>query len=84
MGKMISVLKEEEVDGTIEYVGLCEVDDLWNGEMESFDVGEHEILLLKINDEFRAYDGICPHQSVSLVEGELTDQGVLICRAHQC
>ena len=64
------------------YVQLIGADDLWDGEMESFDVGEEEVLLLKVDGQIRAYDGICPHQSISLVEGEL-EGGVLTCRAHE-
>lgn len=65
-----------------EFVEIADADELWDGEMESYDVGDSEVLLVKINGEFHAYDGICPHQSVSLVEGEL-ENGVLTCRAHE-
>ena len=64
------------------YVELIEADALWDGEMESFDVGDAEVLVLKVDGQIRAYDGICPHQSQSLVEGEL-EGGVLTCRAHE-
>jgi toluene monooxygenase system ferredoxin subunit len=64
------------------YVELIEADSLWDGEMESFDVGDAEVLVLKVDGQIRAYDGICPHQSQSLVEGEL-EGGVLTCRAHE-
>jgi nitrite reductase/ring-hydroxylating ferredoxin subunit len=63
-------------------VPVMEADALWDGEMESFDIGDEEVLLLKVDGQIRAYDGICPHQSVSLVEGDL-DAGVLTCRAHE-
>ena len=66
-----------------EFVDVCAEDDLWDGEMESFDVGDNEVLVVKLNGHVRAYDGICPHQSVSLVEGELTEDGVIICKAHR-
>ena len=64
------------------YVELTEAGALWDGEMESFDVGDAEVLVVKVDGQIRAYDGICPHQSQSLVEGEL-DAGVLTCRAHE-
>jgi toluene monooxygenase system ferredoxin subunit len=64
------------------FVELVEADSLWDDEMESFDVGDDEVLLVKVDGQVRAYDGICPHQSISLVEGELED-GVLTCRAHE-
>lgn len=69
-------------DNQAGFIDLIEAADLWDGEMESFDVGDSEVLLLKVNGEIRAYDGICPHQSVSLVEGDLTN-GVVSCRAHE-
>ncbi len=64
------------------YVELMEADSLWDGEMESFDVGDAEVLVVKVDGQIRAYDGICPHQSQSLVEGEL-EGGVLTCQAHE-
>jgi nitrite reductase/ring-hydroxylating ferredoxin subunit len=65
-----------------EFVPLIESDELWDGEMEAYDIGDQEVLLVKIDGEFHAYDGICPHQSVSLVEGTLENK-VLTCRAHE-
>lgn len=67
----------------VAYVDICAEDELWDGEMDAFDVGEHEVLLIRLDGRYHAYDGICPHQSVSLVGGELTDAGVLICSAHE-
>ena len=64
------------------YVELIEADSLWDGEMESFDVGDAEVLVVKVGGQIQAYDGICPHQSQSLVEGDL-EGGVLTCRAHE-
>lgn len=64
------------------FVEVTEVDAIWDGEMEAFDVGEEEVLILKVDGQVRAYGGICPHQSISLVEGEL-ENGVLTCRAHE-
>ena len=68
--------------GTLNFVELCSTDDLWIGEMETFDVGNHEVLLVNIDGEFHAYDGVCPHQAMPLIEGRL-DGKVLTCRAHQ-
>jgi nitrite reductase/ring-hydroxylating ferredoxin subunit len=64
------------------FVELIEAAQLWDGEMESFDVDGAEVLVLKVDGQVRAYDGSCPHQSASLVEGEL-DSGVLTCRVHE-
>jgi len=73
-------MPEAVADGP--FVELCEVDELWDGDMESFDVEDEEVLVVKVDGEIHAYDGICPHQSVSLVEGNL-DGKVLTCRAHE-
>ena len=73
----------DDVTGTGDgFVELIEADQLWDGEMEAFDVGDAEVLVLKVDGQVRAYDGICPHQSSSLVDGEL-ERGVLTCRAHE-
>jgi nitrite reductase/ring-hydroxylating ferredoxin subunit len=65
-----------------EFVEVCAADDIWIGEMECFDVGPQEVLLLNVEGELQAFDGICPHQSVPLVEGRF-DGKVLTCRAHE-
>jgi toluene monooxygenase system ferredoxin subunit len=68
-----------------EAAGFAEIaaeDELWDGEMESYDVDGAEILLVRLDGEYRAYDGICPHQSSSLVEGRL-EADTLTCSAHE-
>lgn len=65
-----------------DFVELVAVDELWDGEMESFDVGDAEVLLVKIDGEIHAYDGLCPHQSSPLVDGNLEGR-VLTCRFHE-
>lgn len=62
-------------------VVIAAEDDLWDGEMESYDVYGREVLLVKVDGRFHAYDGACPHQSVALIEGIL-DGTTLTCRAH--
>lgn len=62
---------------------VCTLDDLWEGEMESFQVNGQEVLLLSLEGgDIRAYQGICPHQDILLVEGQF-DGKTLTCRAHQ-
>ncbi|TAM12857.1 MAG: 2Fe-2S ferredoxin [Nevskiaceae bacterium] len=61
---------------------LCELDDLWEGEMESFEIRGVEILVVWPTDgEIIAYQGLCPHQDIPLAEGKF-DGKTLICRAH--
>lgn len=61
---------------------VCALDDLWEGEMESFTVDGQEILLVCADGgEVKAFQGICPHQDIPLVEGKF-DGKKIICRAH--
>jgi nitrite reductase/ring-hydroxylating ferredoxin subunit len=64
------------------FVDLVDADALWDGEMESFEVGDSEVLVVKVDGQTRAYDGSCPHQGMPLVEGRL-DGRVLTCWAHE-
>jgi toluene monooxygenase system ferredoxin subunit len=70
-----------EVDSQA-FVEVCDADDIWIGEMECFDVGLQEVLLLNVEGEIQAFDATCPHQSVPLIEGRF-DGKVLTCRAHE-
>jgi toluene monooxygenase system ferredoxin subunit len=50
---------------------VCTLDDLGEGEMESFQVNGQEVLLLSMEGgDIRAYQGICPHLDILLVEGQ--------------
>jgi toluene monooxygenase system ferredoxin subunit len=61
---------------------VCDEDDLWAGEMTSYEIDGVEILLVRTyGDEIKAWQGKCPHQLVSLVRGEL-EGDVLTCMAH--
>ncbi len=64
------------------FVEVCAEDDLWAGEMDCFDVASREVLIVSVDGQLHAYDGICPHQSMPLVEGRF-DGKVLTCRAHE-
>ena len=65
------------------FARVCALDDLWEGEMESFDVDGHEILLVRVDGEqVHAFQGVCPHQDIPLIEGKF-DGTLLVCRAHQ-
>jgi toluene monooxygenase system ferredoxin subunit len=65
------------------FARVCALDDLWEGEMESFDIHGQEILIVRCHGgEVRAFQGVCPHQDVPLIEGKF-DGKLLVCRAHQ-
>lgn len=62
---------------------VCSLEELWEGDMTSVEVDGHEILLVwPEGGEVKAYQGICPHQDIPLIEGKF-DGKVLTCRAHQ-
>lgn len=61
---------------------ICTLDDVWEGEMEAFELEGHEILIIHLEGgQVMAWQAVCPHQDIPLVEGKL-EMGVLTCRAH--
>ncbi|MER2538097.1 MAG: Rieske 2Fe-2S domain-containing protein [Azonexus sp.] len=61
---------------------VCTLDDLWEGEMESFEIDGQEILLVCAEGgDIKAFQGICPHQDIPLIEGSF-DGKKLVCKAH--
>ncbi|MBI2701697.1 MULTISPECIES: Rieske 2Fe-2S domain-containing protein [Mycobacterium] len=61
---------------------VATLDDLWEGEVAEFEVGDRPILLAHLRSgEIRAYDGLCPHAGFPLVDGEV-ENDVLTCSAH--
>ncbi|HYO57087.1 Rieske 2Fe-2S domain-containing protein [Archangium sp.] len=63
------------------FTRVCAAEELWEGKMESFTVEGREVLVVHVEGGFQAYEGLCPHQSVPLVEGTL-EGCVLTCRTH--
>ncbi len=65
------------------YQRACSADELWEGEMLEVEVGDHTVLLVRLDGgDVRAYQGNCPHQAFQLSEGTF-EGGVLMCPAHQ-
>ncbi len=65
------------------FVKVCELDDLWEGEMGAFEVNEHKVLLVSPEGgEICAFQGICPHQQIPLIDGHF-DGKLVTCKAHQ-
>ena len=60
----------------------CTLDDIWEGDMETFDVDGTEVLLVHVEGEgIQAIQAQCPHQEVDLVDGDLEGR-VLTCMMH--
>lgn len=61
---------------------VCELDDVWEGDMEVFDVNGQRVLIVHTDaGEIRAFDSICPHQNMSLEDGDFEDC-VITCPVH--
>ena len=62
---------------------ICTVEDVWEGEMDAFEVTDGREVLVACLDggDWRAFQAICPHQETALVEGTL-EGTTLTCRAH--
>ena len=64
------------------FVKVCTLDDVWEGEMEAFDVGDREVLIVHLpGGRVCATQTECPHQQGDLVDGEL-DGTILTCSVH--
>ncbi|PWR19239.1 Rieske 2Fe-2S domain-containing protein [Zavarzinia aquatilis] len=69
-----------DIAGT--YRTVCDLDEIWEGEVVEFEVDGHDILIVhQIGGEVMALQALCPHQDISLAEGSF-ENGVLTCRAH--
>lgn len=62
---------------------VCTLDDVWEGEMDAFPTAAGvDVLIVAVDGgEVRAFQAMCPHQEIELVEGEF-DGKVLTCKAH--
>lgn len=60
----------------------CELEDLWEGDMSSFEVAGVEVLFVwPEGGELKAFQGICPHQDFPLVDGKF-DGKTVVCKIH--
>lgn len=70
------------VDSVRTYRTVCDLDDIWEGEVVEFEVDGHDVLIVhQIGGDVVALQALCPHQDISLAEGSF-ENGVLTCRAH--
>jgi len=71
-----------EADVTAGFHTVCELDEIWEGEVAEFEVAGHDVLIVhRLGGEVVALQALCPHQDISLAEGGF-ENGVITCRAH--
>lgn len=58
------------------------LDDVWEGEMRSVNLGVVDVVLCNVDGELVAYEDRCPHLANPLSAGVLRDR-VLTCAAHE-
>jgi apoptosis-inducing factor 3 len=64
------------------YVALADVDDLAPGTALIVDHGGQKVLLVRVDDGVRAFDGRCPHARTVLAGGPLVDGAFIECPMH--
>ena len=64
-----------------DWIKVCSIDSLGQGEMFSFDHNEKKLLLTNMNGKIFATDRICTHAEADLSTGILTENG-LTCPLH--
>jgi toluene monooxygenase system ferredoxin subunit len=61
---------------------VASLDDLWEGEAAAVDVEGHHVLVANVSDfGVRAYQGMCPHQELQLIDGMIEGR-TLTCSGH--
>ena len=64
-------------------VRLCARDDMASGTARRFEVGPHQIAVVRIEDDFYAIGDVCSHEDYSLSEGEvLVEECEIECWKH--
>lgn len=60
---------------------ICNINDVEEGSMKGFEVGEKKILMAHIDGKFYAVDAICTHRGGYLPDGKISGK-VVICPLH--
>lgn len=60
---------------------VCHQDDIWEGEKHYTEINNVPLVLVRIEEEIKAFQGWCPHQDISFKDAEL-EGCTLTCLAH--
>lgn len=76
---------EVSVSTDVEWHSVVDLAEFWEGELYDTQLGDDQVLLVHLpENNVRAYQGLCPHQEVLLVDGEWDeDAGTLMCGGHR-
>mgnify|MGYP006277219345 FL=1 len=69
----------------VRWVKAADADELWEGDILDVEVeGEQVLLVHPLDGEVKAFQGMCPHQEVLLVDGDWDgDTNRLLCPGHK-
>ena len=69
----------------IEWHRVVGLDEFWEGELLDAQLGDDPVLLVHLPEQrVKAFQGLCPHQEVLLVDGEWDeDAATLMCGGHR-
>ena len=55
----------------VDWHAVVTLDEFWEGELYDTEIGDDQVLLVHLpGAQIKAYQGLCPHQEVLLVDGE--------------
>ena len=63
------------------WIRVCSTDDCPPGEARELVAGDRIVALFNVDGQYRALDGVCPHQGGPLGEGSI-ENGLLRCPWH--
>ncbi|MCB0279091.1 MAG: Rieske (2Fe-2S) protein [Calditrichaeota bacterium] len=55
--------------------------DFKEAKINSYELGSHDVCVVKVNGEFKAFRNMCPHQYVPLEDGIIKDNWI-VCSMH--
>jgi 3-phenylpropionate/trans-cinnamate dioxygenase ferredoxin subunit len=67
------------MDGEQDFVRVGTLAEIPDGEMRAYDFPGARVSVANLSGEARAFADECPHAGCSLAEGELTDDGTVVC-----
>lgn len=71
-------------EGDLRWYDVADADEVWEGEVLDFEVDGEEVMVAHLlGGDLRAFQGMCPHQEISLLDGEWdADASELTCGGH--